>query len=89
MYAGLNVPAIGRVRVGHFFEPFSLERNTSNRFMTFLERSLLDEAFVPARNLGLLLNRANAAETLTWAVGGFRTDSDNYGDSVGDDGDGR
>ena len=86
VYAGLNVPTIGRVRVGHFFEPFSLERNTSNRFMTFLERSLLDEAFVPARNLGILLNHANAAETLTRAVGGFRTDSDNYGDSVGDDG---
>ncbi len=86
VYAGLNMPTMGRVRVGHFFEPFSLERNTSNRFMTLLERSLLDEAFAPARNLGILLNRANAAETLTWAVGGFRTDSDNYGNSVGDDG---
>ena len=54
--------------------------------MTFLERSLVDEAFVPARNTGIRLNNANSSESLTWAVGGFRTDSDIYGDSVGDDG---
>ena len=86
VFAGLQVPAMGRVRVGHFFEPFSLERNTSNRFITFLERSLIDDAFVPARNLGILLNNVNAAQNLTWAVGGFYPDSDFYGDSVGDGG---
>ncbi len=86
VFAGLDVPEIGRLRVGHFFEPFSLERYTPNRFMTLLERSLFDQAFVPARNLGILLNHANDAETSTWAVGGFRTDSDNDGDSVGEDG---
>ena len=41
VFAGIkNIPGVGQVRVGHFFEPFSLERYTANRFVTFLERGV-------------------------------------------------
>lgn len=86
VFAGVrDLPGIGRVRVGHFFEPFSLERVTPNRYMTFMERSLPDQAFVPARNLGVMANNNLLDENATWAVGYFRADSDVFGDDAGDD----
>lgn len=85
VYAGIrDVPYLGRVRVGHFFEPFSLGRITSSRNVTFLERPLLDEAFAPARNLGVMASDSWADGNGTWAAGVFATDSDAFGDSVGD-----
>jgi phosphate-selective porin OprO/OprP len=44
-----DLPYLDTVRVGHYFEPFSLERVTQNRYNTFMERSPAD-AFAPARN---------------------------------------
>ncbi|MBA3315432.1 MAG: porin [Planctomycetota bacterium] len=86
VWTGLNdVPYLGRVRVGHFFEPFSLERYTPNRFTTFMERSLSDQTFAPARNMGVMANDTYLEERGTWAVGFFRSDSDVFGDDVGDD----
>lgn len=85
VYAGVNdVPGFGRIRVGHFFEPFSLERITPNRFVTFLERTTADSAFAPARNMGIMANKTYAEERGTWAAGAFRSDSDVFGDDVGD-----
>ena len=81
-----DVEGIDSVRIGHFFEPFSLERVTPNRFTVFLERSLIDSAFVPARNLGLMAQNEMADQLGTWAIGGFRTNSDGFGDDVGDSG---
>ncbi len=84
VYAGLHdLPYVGRVRVGHFFEPFSLERYTNNRYTVFLERGLPDAPFAPARNLGVMADRAVLDQRATWAVGLFRTDSDAFGDDTG------
>lgn len=86
VWAGLkDVPYLGRVRVGHFFEPFSLERLTPNRFVTFMERALPDQPFAPARNIGVMANDTWLDDRGTWAVGLFRTDSDAFGDDVGDE----
>ena len=75
-----DLPVVGNFRVGHFFEPFSLERVTVVRFNTFSERSLVD-TFAPARNLGMMLQNTIGDEALgTWAVGWFRTNSNNFGD---------
>jgi phosphate-selective porin OprO/OprP len=77
---------VGTARVGHFFEPFSLERLTSNRYHTFMERSLSD-TFAPARNLGMAVNRTLGFEELsTVAVGWFASASDNFGDQFTDTG---
>lgn len=86
VWAGLkDVPGLGRVRVGHFFEPFSLERYTPNRFQTFMERALPDQPFAPARNMGVMANDTYLDERGTWAVGLFRADSNAFGDDVGDE----
>ena len=85
VFAGIKtIPGVGQVRVGHFFEPFSLERYTANRFVTFLERGLQDQPFAPARNMGVLVRNTYAGQRGTWAVGVFRTDSDIFGDDSGD-----
>ncbi len=86
-YVGMkDLPYLDNVRVGNIMEPFSLDRLTSNRFMTFMERSMIDDAFAPARNLGLLAFGTLGEERMTWAIGGFRTGSDEFADDVGDDG---
>ncbi|MGN6134016.1 MAG: OprO/OprP family phosphate-selective porin, partial [Aureliella sp.] len=83
-YVGVtDLPLVQNLRVGHFFEPFSLERSSSNRWSTFLERSLPD-AFAPARNLGAMLFGTSQDQSLYWAVGTFRGDTDNFGDDAGD-----
>lgn len=85
VFGGINdLPLVGRARVGHFFEPFSMERLTANRFTTFMERSLMDQAFVPARNMGVMVNNTAFEEHSAWGLGIFRADSDVFGDDVGD-----
>jgi phosphate-selective porin OprO and OprP len=87
VWVGMNdIAGIDLMRVGHFFEPFSLERVTPNRHTVFLERSLVDSAFAPARNMGLMAQDEMSDEHGTWAVGVFRTNSDGFGDDVGDGG---
>ena len=44
-----------RIKAGHIKKPFSLERLTSSKYGTFVERSLAT-SFVPIRNLGLALS---------------------------------
>ncbi len=84
VWAGLKeVPVVNYIRVGHFFEPFSLERLTPNRYVTFMERSLPDAPFAPARNLGIAAFDNSADERMTWAMGLFGDGSDNFGDDVG------
>jgi phosphate-selective porin OprO and OprP len=77
-----DVPHLGSLRVGHFFEPFSLERVTPNRFSTFMERSLVDQ-FAPARNTGVMAWDHLLDGNVTWASGLFRSNSNDFGDDVG------
>jgi phosphate-selective porin OprO/OprP len=87
VYVGVHdLPYVGHFRVGHYFEPFSLERVTQNRYNTFMERSLAD-AFAPARNLGMEIHdTVGVDERATLAVGWFRSVSDDFGDDAGDEG---
>ncbi len=80
-----DLPWLQNVRVGHFFEPFSLERVTQNRNNTFMERSLVD-TFAPARNMGVMAYGNAANERATWQIGTFRTNSDNVGNDSFDSG---
>ena len=61
---------LGQWKLGHFKEPFGLEELTSSRFITFLERSLVADAFAPSRNAGLMVS--DASDSVTWAAGVFR-----------------
>jgi len=72
-YIGVDdLPWLGRVQVGHFKEPFSLEELTSNRFITFMERSSFISVFVPSRNVGVAAYQVSENERMTLAFGGFR-----------------
>ncbi len=76
-----DLPLIRNLIVGHYFEPFSLERYSPNRFITFNERSLAD-SFAPVRNMGAMTYGHALEERLTWAFGFFRSNSDDYGEDV-------
>lgn len=65
-----DVPHIGRIRLGHFKEPFGLENMTSARNLVFMERSLAD-TLTPARGVGVSLADTVCGERLTWNVGTF------------------
>ncbi len=71
-YNGFNAV---NIKLGNFKEPFSLEENTSSRYLTFMERAL-PNVFAPGRNIGIGVN--SKLKSWTWAAGVF-------GQSVGDE----
>jgi phosphate-selective porin OprO and OprP len=84
LYVGLTaLPGVREVRVGYFREPFSLEGLTSSRFITFLERSPLNQ-FDPTRNWGLAGYWWPDNERATFAIGVYRDGTNNGGFSSGD-----
>ncbi len=76
-----NTP-LGKIKVGHFKEPFGLDQQTSSKYITFMERNLGD-ALSPGRNAGVLFSGNGEAVNHTWALGYFR-ESDSYGYEQGD-----
>ena len=86
LYVGLTVlPGVREVRVGYFREPFSLEGATSSRFITFMERSPLNQ-LDPARDWGVAGYWWPDGERLTYAIGAFRDGTGSDGFSGGDGG---
>ncbi len=84
VYMGLTgLPALGTVKVGHFYEPFGLETITSSKHITFLERALTTDAFGPERSNGIGFQTVLSGGAGTLAAGIFR-DSASDGDSSGD-----
>lgn len=85
VYIGISdIPGIGNIRVGHFKEPLRLEVLTSSKYMTFMERAP-SVAFVPERNVGIMIFNHAFHERFTWAGGVFRR-SDKFGnDKVAND----
>lgn len=85
VYVGFtNLPYFGRIRIGHFDEPFGLELRTSNRFPTFMERALT-HAMVPGTETGVLAKNLVLNDRLFWGAGVFR-DGDGTGSSSDDGG---
>lgn len=85
-YLGVkDLSLLGRVQIGHFKEPFSLEELTSNRFITFMERSSFN-ALVPTRNVGIAAYQYSENERMTFAFGGFREIGDKPPYVADDDG---
>lgn len=77
MYMGLNFGDTN-VRVGHFKEPFSLEEQTSSKYITFMERGL-PNAFSPSRNTGIQVQHRFMENRGTFSTGFFVV-TDDYGD---------
>lgn len=82
-----ELPVVGQIKIGNFFEPFGLERLTSNRVAPFLERNLPDQPFDPQRNPGVAVQNTHSDNHGVWTLGAFRPRIDNFGDGVADTGD--
>ena len=67
------------ITIGHFKEPFSLEKLCSTNGTTFIEQGLV-EAFVPARNNGLMLAKYIEQNNFGWQAGIFK-EADEYAKS--------
>jgi phosphate-selective porin OprO/OprP len=80
-----DLPVLGNLRIGHFFEPFAISRLTSNRYQSFMERPLLD-AFAPVRNMGIMAFDTYANKRGTWQLGMFAADSNDDGEEQTDRG---
>lgn len=71
----VKLPGFGNIYVGKFKVPFGLEELTSSRFITLQERSLTD-AFVPGRQVGVLLKNSVFDKRVHWAFSMTRSDDD-------------
>jgi phosphate-selective porin OprO/OprP len=79
VYVGMTrLPVLGRIRAGYMKEPFGLDEQTGRSDVTFVERAVTTEAFVPARDLGILLHDSLLEERMTWSAGAF-LDADDLG----------
>lgn len=79
-----QLPVFGNLRVGHFREPFSIERLESSNDLPFLERSTGVATLVPVRNIGIMAFDSNADETRTWSWGVFHEATNEFGESLRD-----
>lgn len=59
------------IRIGHFKQPVSLGELTSSKYITFMERSSLAQAFAPSRKTGIMLHDSLRGDQLTWAASYF------------------
>ncbi|MGC8737024.1 MAG: porin [Candidatus Hydrogenedens sp.] len=84
-YIGLSdIPYIGNIQVGHFREPFGMERLTSSNYNTFMERGFND-VFNPKRNVGIMLFNSHLQNRLIWQAGIFKETDDFPSDNDSDD----
>lgn len=86
VYIGLNqLPAVGRLMVGHFKEPLRLSTLTSSKYITFMEREPNDR-FAQGRNNGIMVLRDFFGKKLSAQLGAFRNAQNNSNDAFADDG---
>ncbi len=70
-----EIPWIGRLRIGNFFVPFSLEQVTNDTNNIFNERSIPTQGiFAADREVGIGCYNCTADQNITW-TGGFFFDS--------------
>lgn len=72
-YLSMNeIPWLGRMRIGNFFVPFSLEQVTNDTNNIFMERSIPTQGvFAADREVGLAFYNCNEAKNVTWTYGAF------------------
>jgi phosphate-selective porin OprO/OprP len=79
-----NLPGVGSARVGHIKEPFGLNQLSSDKYDSFMESPMMQDAFIPSRNTGILFQNTAFNKRMTWSVGGFRQ-TDDVGKGFGSD----
>jgi phosphate-selective porin OprO/OprP len=75
-YLSMNeIPWIGRIRVGNFFVPFSLEQVTNDTNNIFNERSIPTQSiFAADREVGIAFYNRTDDKNVTWSGGFFFDD---------------
>ncbi|HVK16271.1 MAG TPA: porin [Fimbriiglobus sp.] len=73
-----KVPFFGNIRVGRYRQPFGMAELTSIRELTFLERSS-SFALAPFRQTGVMWFDTAQDDRVTYALSGFRYNSDPFG----------
>jgi phosphate-selective porin OprO and OprP len=68
-----ELPWAGNIRAGKFYECFGLETQTSDNYLTFMERSLINGGVgkIGDRKPGVMMFNWNEAENMTWWIGAF------------------
>lgn len=74
---------IGKIRIGRFRQPFGMSDLSSARELPFLERAVTF-AQSPFRQTGIMIFDSTLDQRKTWAISGFRTLSDNFGNVYSD-----
>lgn len=77
-----QIPGVGSFRIGQWKQPFSLEVVSSFRYTTFIERSVLFQAFTAFRHLGAGIYNNSEDLKMTWAASVFAAGQDQFGDSL-------
>jgi phosphate-selective porin OprO and OprP len=82
-----EIPLLQHFRVGNIKEPIGFEHLTSSRFLNFMERSFLQDAFFGGFNNGftpgaMFFGTANE-ERMTWAMGVFNVTTNVFGFNTG------
>ena len=76
---------LGTMRIGRFRQPFGMSELTGVRELPLLERPN-SFALAPFRQTGIMFSNTAWDQRATWAMSGFRTLSDNFGNVYGDNG---
>jgi phosphate-selective porin OprO/OprP len=83
-----HLPILGTVRVGNQKDPFGFEHLTSSRYLNFLERSFMQDAFVGPFNNGFSpgIQAFNTYwdERGTWAAGIYKNVNNIFANGFGD-----
>ena len=67
-----NLPLLGRIRMGNFFVPFSLEQVTNDTNNVYLERSIPTQGiFAADREVGIAAYNCTPDQNVTWTTGLF------------------
>lgn len=75
---------VGNFRAGHLKTAFGLESMSSSKFLTFMERATLNDAFLEEYDPGILLWDNAADEALFWGITVTKVDPDQDGIDFGD-----
>ena len=75
------------IRIGQMFEPFGLEQLTSSKYITFIERSIVTEAFAPERGTGIMAHDVWRGGQMGYALGVFANQTANFSNAHNSSGD--